>query len=113
MVLLTGPSILYPVVSAHPLARPWLELTGLRGRSAQTMDAYGRDLAAFLEFATEIDVDVTHVIGEHAAMYIGHMRSLPRAAAQLCAPRLPQRPRQRDDAAPPRDGAALLRVILT
>jgi Phage integrase, N-terminal SAM-like domain len=48
----------YPRVSENAHAREWLEFQSTRGLAANTLEAYGRDLDAYLAFLASVGVEL-------------------------------------------------------
>jgi|SRR5215472_478137 len=74
----------YPKVSGNTQARDWLEFQAARGLAANTLDAYGRNLNAFLQFVETRNVTLTSVARNTVGAYI-------RDVAHLSVPRFSKR----------------------
>jgi len=70
----------YPKVSGNTHARDWLEFQAARGLAANTLDAYGRNLDAFLQFVESRNIALGSVARNTVGAYI-------RDITQLSVPR--------------------------
>lgn len=70
----------YPRVSGNTHARDWLEFQAARGLAANTLDAYGRNLDAFLQFVESRNIALGSVARNTVGAYI-------RDITQLSVPR--------------------------
>jgi integrase/recombinase XerD len=64
----------YPLVGAEPQGRSWLTLLGNLGRSAATVDAYGRGLDQYLRYCQACGIDATTATLEHVSLFVRHLR---------------------------------------
>lgn len=71
----------YQRVSANPHAKEWLQFQAARGLAANTLDAYGRDLDAYLRFLAFTGISFGSVVRSTLGAYI-------RSIAELPAPRV-------------------------
>jgi integrase/recombinase XerD len=62
----------YPLAAAEPLGRSWLALLGNLGRSAATVDAYGRGLDQYLRFCRDLRLDAHRATLEHVSLFVRH-----------------------------------------
>src|SRR5258708_10416717 len=60
----------YPRVSGNAHAREWLKFQSMRGLAANTLDAYGRDLDAYLRFLESADVELQSVVRSTIGAYV-------------------------------------------
>jgi len=67
----------YPKVSENTQAREWLEFQAARGLAANTLDAYGRNLDAFLGFLASRNIGFDSVARNNIGAYIRHIAELP------------------------------------
>ncbi len=67
----------YPRVSKNAHARDWLKFQSTRGLAANTLDAYGRDLDAFLAFLSSARVEFQSVLRDVIGAYIQHVAQRP------------------------------------
>ncbi len=63
----------YPRVSENAHAREWLKFQATRGLAANTLDAYGRDLDAFLAFLSSARLEFQSVVRNAIGSYIQHI----------------------------------------
>ena len=73
----------YQRVSENAHAREWLQFQAARGLAANTLDAYGRDLDAYLRFLASAGISFGSVTRSTLGAYI-------RSIAELPAPRVPK-----------------------
>jgi integrase/recombinase XerD len=67
----------YQQVSKDPHARAWLEFQAARGLAANTLDAYGRDLDAYLRFLASSGISLDSVVRSTLGVYIRSITELP------------------------------------
>jgi len=67
----------YQQVSKDPHAREWLEFQAVRGLAANTLDAYGRDLDAYLRFLASTGISLGSVVRSTLGAYIRSIAELP------------------------------------
>lgn len=67
----------YPNVSENTHAREWLQFQAARGLAANTLDAYGRNLDAFLRFLESRKMPVDSVARNTVGAYVQHIAQLP------------------------------------
>ena len=67
----------YPRASENAHARDWLKFQATRGLAANTLDAYGRDLDAFLAFLSSARVEFQSVLRNVIGAYIQHVAQRP------------------------------------
>jgi integrase/recombinase XerD len=63
----------YPLAAAEPHGRSWLALLGNLGRSAATVDAYGRGLDQYLRFCRDLRLDAQSATLEHVSLFVRHL----------------------------------------
>ncbi len=63
----------YPNVSENAHAREWLKFQSTRGLAANTLDAYGRNLDAYLAFLSFVHVEFQSVVRTVIGAYIQHI----------------------------------------
>lgn len=67
----------YPRVAENVRAKEWLEFQAARGLAANTLDAYGRDLNAYLKFLEAAGISLQAVNRSTLAAYIRSISELP------------------------------------
>src|SRR5260370_36058470 len=67
----------YPRVAENAHARDWLKFQSARGLAANTLDAYGRDLDAYLAFLSSARVEFESVLRNVIGAYIQHVAQRP------------------------------------
>ena len=67
----------YPRVSENVHAREWLKFQSARGLTANTLDAYGRDLDAYVRFLEATGISLEAVNRSTLAAYIRGISELP------------------------------------
>ncbi len=67
----------YQRVSENPTAREWLQFQAARGLAANTLDAYGRDLNAYLRFLESTSISLDAVTRSTLSAYIRSIAELP------------------------------------
>jgi site-specific recombinase XerD len=67
----------YERVSENPHGRQWLEFQAARGLAANTLDAYGRDLDAYLRFLLSTGISFSSVVRSTLGAYIRSITELP------------------------------------
>ena len=67
----------YQQVSKDPHAREWLQFQAARGLAANTLDAYGRDLDAYLRFLASTGISFGSVVRSTLGAYIRSITELP------------------------------------
>jgi integrase/recombinase XerD len=67
----------YPKVSENPHGREWLKFQSARGLAANTLDAYGRNLGAYLGFLASKGIPFDGVGRSTVALYIRSIADLP------------------------------------
>ena len=67
----------YPRVSENVHAKEWLKFQSTRGLAANTLEAYGRDLDAYLAFLASVGVELQAVVRNVIGAYIQHIAQRP------------------------------------
>lgn len=67
----------YPRVSENPHAREWVKFQSSRGLAANTLDAYGRNLDAYLGFLASKGIPFDGVVRSTVGLYIRAITDLP------------------------------------
>jgi hypothetical protein len=67
----------YPRVPENPHGREWLEFQSSRGLAANTLDAYGRNLDAYLGFLASKGIPFDGVVRSTVGLYIRAIADLP------------------------------------
>jgi integrase/recombinase XerD len=67
----------YPRVSENAHAREWLKFQSTRGLAANTLDAYGRDLDAYLRFLESGGVELQSVVRSTIGAYVQDIAQHP------------------------------------
>src|SRR5260370_24057854 len=67
----------YPRVSENAHAREWLKFQSTRGLAANTLDAYGRGLDAYLKFLESAGVELESVVRSTIGAYIQEIAQRP------------------------------------
>jgi integrase/recombinase XerD len=67
----------YQEVFKDPHAREWLQFQAARGLAANTLDAYGRDLDAYLRFLVSAGISFRSVVRSTLGAYIRSITELP------------------------------------
>ena len=67
----------YPRVSESPHGREWLKFQSSRGLAANTLDAYGRNLDAYLGFLASKGIPFDGVVRSTVGLYIRAITDLP------------------------------------
>jgi site-specific recombinase XerD len=67
----------YPRVTENPHAREWLKFQASRGLAANTLDAYGRNLDAYLGFLASKGIPFDGVVRSTVGLYIRAIADLP------------------------------------
>ena len=67
----------YQRVSENPHAREWLQFQAARGLAANTLDAYGRDVDAYLRFLASEGISLGSVVRSTLGAYIRNITVLP------------------------------------
>jgi integrase/recombinase XerD len=67
----------YPKASENTHAREWLQFQAARGLAANTLDAYGRNLDAFLRFVELRNIPLHSVRRNTVGIYVQHLAHLP------------------------------------
>jgi site-specific recombinase XerC len=67
----------YPKVSENAHAKEWLKFQSTRGLAANTLEAYGRDLDAYLAFLACIGVEFQSVVRNVISTYIQYIAQRP------------------------------------
>jgi len=65
----------YTALAAVPHAHAWLQDLEHFGRSPNTLDAYGRDLADYLAFCQQQRIDVVSATREHIGLFVQELRN--------------------------------------
>jgi integrase/recombinase XerD len=67
----------YPRVAENAHAREWLKFQSRRGLAANTLDAYGRDLDAYLAFLKSVSIELHCVVRSTVGAYIQDISHRP------------------------------------
>src|SRR5271156_945809 len=67
----------YPRVSENAHATEWLKFQSMRGLAANTLDAYGRDLDAYLRFLESAGVELQSVFRSTIGAYVQDIAQHP------------------------------------
>lgn len=76
----------YPRVSENAHAREWLKFQSTRGLAANTLDAYGRDLDAYLRFLDSAGVELQSVVRSTIGAYVQDIAQHPAARSLKAKP---------------------------
>jgi site-specific recombinase XerD len=60
----------FPLLKQHPRASTWLRIQARLGLAANTIEAYGRALEAFLRFSAESAVEIDTTTREQLSLYV-------------------------------------------
>lgn len=72
----------YPRVAENPHATEWLKFQAARGLAANTLDAYGRNLDAYLAFLNTAGISLGSIVRSTIGAYIRHLAELPVARVE-------------------------------
>src|SRR5260370_2312092 len=67
----------YPMVSENANEREWLKVQSTRGLAANTLDAYGRGLDAYLRFLESAGVELQSVVRSTIGAYVQEIAQRP------------------------------------
>jgi integrase/recombinase XerD len=76
----------YPRVSENAHAREWLKFQSTRGLAANTLDAYGRDLDAYLRFLKSAGVELQSVVRSTIGAYVQNIAQRPASRSLKAKP---------------------------
>jgi integrase/recombinase XerD len=63
----------YPRILENAHAREWLKFQSMRGLAANTIEAYGRDLDAYLAFLSSARTELRSVVRNQIGVYLQHL----------------------------------------
>ncbi len=78
----------YPRVSENAHAREWLKFQSTRGLAANTLDAYGRGLDAYLRFLESAGVELQSVVRSTIGAYVQDIAQHPASRSLKTKPEL-------------------------